>query len=335
LERYLSAVANDVYFDAYLLPAALYLKGLIMTRSANMIAAQACWKQAQAAEYHRCPFYDHVDTVAKRSLSRIVKMALGTAQEREAALMEFAKAYRNRGSNTTCQKPNYKSVNLEDFDIEKLRQAGGGNSLACSSDSTLIRVHILHFSRHPAELGEALFANEVLLNCNRKLLEHGKNADMSSGAKVFADPEDFDFIIDALQDHLRPYHVVVAPQFLDSAKDAVSSIRSKLQVRQKNEMQVEITKSFCQVCGMSQPKFVCSQCKQTSYCSEKCQKADFGKHRKICRDPFGEEWEVQHTFVDMKLPSSLRSEKSAVTKSTTDADARKGQNPRSATSNLF
>merc|ERR1712043_42050 len=143
--------------------------------------------------------------------------------------------------------------------------------------------------------GQALFGNEILAECNRKLLEHGKNANTPSGAKVFADPEDYDFVIEAVQDHLKPYHVVVVPQFLDAAKDAVSSMRSKLQVRPKNETQATITRSTCQTCGMSQPRFICSKCKKTSYCSERCQRADLGKHRKNCR-PFGEEWEVQHTF---------------------------------------
>merc|ERR1712043_61842 len=125
--------------------------------------------------------------------------------------------------------------------------------------------------------GQALFGNEILAECNRKLLEHGKNANTPSGAKVFADPEDYDFVIEAVQDHLKPYHVVVVPQFLDAAKDAVSSMRSKLQVRPKNETQATITRSTCQTCGMSQPRFICSKCKKNELLFRKVSKSRFGK----------------------------------------------------------
>lgn len=39
----------------------------------------------------------------------------------------------------------------------------------------------------------------------------------------------------------------------------------------------------CNFCNMPDPQFKCVKCKTTFYCSKECQKADWKKHKKVCK----------------------------------------------------
>lgn len=57
----------------------------------------------------------------------------------------------------------------------------------------------------------------------------------------------------------------------------------------------------CKVCGKRKPRNYCSKCKLTVYCSGKCQKDDWKKHRKICCIPNHEVKEWKHVVLDTRF----------------------------------
>merc|ERR1712232_660039 len=96
LNEYLTAVANETAYDDYLFPNALYLKGAHCMRFRDLDGAQSYFRQGAAAELNRCLFYGEVDSAAKRSLSRVFRVAFGDDSERRAALMEFTAAFQSK-----------------------------------------------------------------------------------------------------------------------------------------------------------------------------------------------------------------------------------------------
>merc|ERR1712048_121965 len=219
-------------------------------------------------------------------------------------------------------------MNLSEVSSEEISVATPEANSA-SSDSSQLRVHILEFSRHPASLRQALLHGDDLAACRDALAKHCLEPLQPCGATVFTDPEDFTLVLDALQDlDLKPWHVVVSSAYLDAVQAAVGRLRSREQVRQKSNSTVDVPKQTCQTCGNPRPRFACGRCHTTHYCSRECQRADYKQHVTKCAIVPEVPVIVSKTFLDIKLPSSMQSRRSAVTKSTTDADARKGVNPR-------
>lgn len=332
LDEFLTSVADDAAYDDHLFPNALYLKGTIdvslqvhlqAPRDQVASVAMSYCKQAVAAESERCPFYKAVDSVAKRSLHRMCRVMFGSAKERQAALVEFRMRYQSGGNLQPKQTNQY--VGLSDLKPDEMVPHTPEKS--DTSDSSQIGLHILEFSRHPPALRDALLHGDGLAACRAALVEHGFHPELPSGAKVFAHPGDFEFVLDALQGRdLKPWHVIVSAEFLDAVKLVVSSLRSKEQVRQKSDSREVASRRICERCGFSNPRFICQRCRMAHYCSKECQKLDYQKHAKVCGIPSEVPISFTHTFLHAKLPSS--SGRSVVTKSTTDADPRKGVNPR-------
>jgi hypothetical protein len=334
LDGFLTSIAHDEAYDDYLFPNALYLKGMIelqlqmsVQASRNQIAsvAESHCKQAVAAESKRCFFYKAVDSVAKTSLQRICRVTFGSAKECQAALLDFSMQYQSRGKlqprEINQSVRNLSAVKHDELIIESPYQTD-------SSNSSQIGFHILEFSRHPPSLREALLHGESLAACRAALVERGFHPELPSGAKVFTDPSDFEFVLDALQNRdLKPWHVIVSGEFLDAVRSAVLSLRSKEQVRQKLDSREVASRRSCEHCGISNPRFICQRCRMAHYCSKECQKIDYKKHVKVCGIPSEAPISFTRTFLHVELPTGC-SGRSAVTKSTTDADARKGLNPR-------
>lgn len=251
------------------------------------------------------------------------RVIFGSAKERQAALVEFRTHYQSRG-NLQPRQTN-QSGNLSDLKPDDMTTQTPGKS--DTSDSSQIGLHILEFSRHPPALRDALLHGHSLAACRTALVEHGFHPELPSGAKVFADPGDFEFVLAALQGRdLKPWHVIVSAEFLDAVKLAVSSLRSKEQVRQKSDSREVASRRYCEHCGFSNPRVICQRCRMAYSRSKECQKLDYKKHAKVCGIPSEVPISFTHTFLHAKLPSS--SGRSVVTKSTTDAEARKGVNPR-------
>jgi ribosomal protein S27AE/tetratricopeptide (TPR) repeat protein len=333
LDDYLSSVANDKAYDDYHFPNALYLKGTFLLRANQDLASgRECYAQATAAESKRCSFFGSVSCVAKDSLRRICNVAFGSASEREKSLAEFAAKYQTRGTLSEST-PAHVSATLNDIDTDELLETPASGSR--SSDSGQLRVHILELSRHPASLRDELLHGASLAACRDALVESGVGPTLPSGASLFSDPVDFSVLKDALEaQDLKPWHVVATSEFLDAVLSSVNNLRSRDQVRVKSKSLVPISKRTCANCGQTQPRFSCGKCHTANYCSRDCQRLDYPKHIKVCSNSLGLPVVVSRTFLDVKLPSNS-TKCSAVTKSTTDADDRKGINPRSVCSALF
>jgi len=319
LSEYFTAVSDDAAYDDYLFPNALYLRATICMGQKDLDGSRSYHKFATAAEESsRCLFYGPVNCAAKRSLGRVFSVCFGDQKERQAALMEFAALFRRKNAGTNI-------VNLEDVDPEALISETPDKST--SSDSSTLRAHILTLSRHPSSLRDALLNSYALSPCCTALEEHGMNPELPSGAKLFCNPDDFELVLSSLGDQaLMQWHVVVTSEFLDAVHEAVSSLRSKEQVRLKSDTPVEVSLQRCQFCDERNPRYRCP-CEKANYCSQRCQKMDYSRHVKTCTR-HSELYIVSKTFIDIKLPDDQQAARSTTTKSTTDANPRKGKNPR-------
>lgn len=191
-------------------------------------------------------------------------------------------------------------------------------------------VHVLTCSRHPPELRQALLEGPHLESCREELAKHGFSPELPCGAKVFVKPEHFESVVEEVMDReLKPYHIVASDDFVTVVDTAIKTLRSKSQVRVKSEEQLPACVR-CETCG-AKAGLRCSRCGLASYCSQTCQQQHWRWHRRACtiaEMPII----VERTFIHVKIKSSLRSAPSSgdKTASTTDADKRKGSNPRKA-----
>jgi len=327
LDEYFTAIVGDAAYDDYLFPNALYLKGSIRMVLKDLEGMRSFYRQAIAAEESsRCLFFGPVSSSAKRSLGRVCRVAFGSDKERQVALMEFAAHFQNKSVRQDEGLTPGRAVNLSDVAPEDLTSETPNRST--SSESSELRVHILTLSRHPASLRDALLHGVALAECCTALREQGMNPELPSGAKLFSHPDDFKLVLSALDgQNLSPFHVVVTGEFLDAVHSAVASLRSKDQVRQKSDLRIGVSTRVCRTCNQPDPKYRC-QCGVAYYCSQRCQKMDYGEHVKTCSLKSESPFIVSKTFLDIKLATDKPAGRSAATKSTTDADARKGRNPR-------
>jgi len=191
-------------------------------------------------------------------------------------------------------------------------------------------VHVLTCSRHPPELRRALLGGPYLKSCREELAKHGFSPELPCGAKVFVKPEHFESVVDEVIDReLKPYHIVASDDFMILVDTAIKTLPSKSQVRVKSEEQLPACER-CETCG-AKAGLRCSRCGFAFYCSQMCQQQHWRWHKRACSIadmPIV----VERTFIQVKIKSSLRSVPSSgdKTASTTDADKRKGSNPRKA-----
>jgi len=198
-------------------------------------------------------------------------------------------------------------------------------------------VHVIQYSRHPSILRSALLEGEELRICRDALAANGFSAEQPSGAKVFVLPEQFDSVLSAIDSlDLKPWHVVVSEEFEKAVDQAVKRLPSQAQVREKQR--THVPSGPCASCGMVTPRFTCQRCNLVRYCSRGCQQQNWRDHKKLCIasqenvDDSGFPVVLKRTFLEVPVQSSLRSSQVSgdKTKSTTDADPRKGMNPRKA-----
>lgn len=108
--------------------------------------------------------------------------------------------------------------------------------------------------------------------------------------------------------------------------EAVRSIPSRAQVRQKQKSAVPVAVPRCGHCAAKRPTFRCTHCGDVWYCSKACQKQDWPLHKLPTPTV------MRRTFVHIELSSSMRSAPSSGTKtaSTSDANDRITVQPRRA-----
>lgn len=186
-------------------------------------------------------------------------------------------------------------------------------------------------------LRTALLEGEELKGCRDALASKGLSAELPCGAKVFVLPEQWDSVINAIDSlDLKPWHVVFSEEFEKALNEAVKSLPSKAQIREKQRSR--LPSGPCASCGGVNPRFTCKRCNIVRYCSKGCQQLDWRQHRKLCIpshenvDDSGFPVILKRTFLEVPVQTSFRSSPASgdQTKSTTDADPRKGSNPRKA-----
>jgi len=156
-------------------------------------------------------------------------------------------------------------------------------------------VLLLKFTRSPQIFREALMTCPELAECRQKLENCGFAIELDSGAKVFVQPDHYDALLEAIRLSnwsLDPSHVIVESNLEAVVVQLVTRLHGKHKIYPKSTNVVPLSFPSCSV--------------QSSA-------------------PI----EYSKTFINIKLPSSLRSSASAhtgaCTASTTDADIRKGK----------
>lgn len=159
----------------------------------------------------------------------------------------------------------------------------------------------LEFSRTPKSFHEALDESTILKNCHDTIKSHGLRCKLESGTRLYVMPDQLSETLRAVADlKLQSRHVVASDRFAQEVVQAIASIKDSEQVREKKRQRVHFAEEL-----------------------SKEPENDFNSGDEI---PLL----ISKTFIHIPLPSSLCSAPSSgpVTASTTDADLRKGRNPR-------
>jgi len=158
------------------------------------------------------------------------------------------------------------------------------------------RVWLLKLSRRPSALRELLLQAPELAECRSAMEQQGFAIELSSGAKVFVDVELYEATLEAIRLAgwaLHPNHIIVTEALEPVVHQVLRQLRGREHVHLKDSRPLPIA-------------FPDSAAKS------------------------GYRIEVTRTFIHVTLPSSMRSESQTGvrTVSTTDADPKKGGNPR-------
>lgn len=144
---------------------------------------------------------------------------------------------------------------------------------------------LLEFRRDPDPFHAALLEGPELAEC-RQLLEEHKPVQLACGAKVFVKPDMYEFASEiATSRGLQLRHVLVEPEFETFVMAAMTSLRSKLQVRLKSKDD--------NVWVFAAKKFPSGYPTASSW--------------EDIEEEEGEEisWQVTRTFIEFPVPSSL------------------------------
>lgn len=158
------------------------------------------------------------------------------------------------------------------------------------------RVWLLKLSRRPAALRELLLQASELAECRDAMDQHGFACELSSGAKAFVDVELYEATLEAIRLAgwtLHPNHIIVTEALEPVVHQVLRQLRGREHVHLKDTRPVPL--AFPDTVAKSEYRI-----------------------------------EVTRTFIHVILPSSMRSESQAGvrTVSSTDANPKKGGNPR-------
>jgi len=97
-------------------------------------------------------------------------------------------------------------------------------------------VHLLELSRTPESFGRCLETHPMLRDCRCDLQRRGLPVELASGARIFVTVDQYGPVlsaIEAIQEKLRPRHVIAQKQFLIAITEAVESLSGGKQVHEK------------------------------------------------------------------------------------------------------
>lgn len=163
-------------------------------------------------------------------------------------------------------------------------------------------VMLLSFSRNPQCVREALQACPKLKTCRQMLAENGFSLELSSGTKLFVHPWQYEAVMHAVADRdLKAWHIITASDLEEIVKDIMLSLPKKHKVYFRDSEAMSLAGA-----GNTPDDFVVVD--------------DGADEISIV---------VSRTFINIDVPTSMFSRSfGPKTNSTTDADGRKGKNPR-------
>jgi len=184
-------------------------------------------------------------------------------------------------------------------------------------------IYLLQFSRYPHEWRQALMEGVALRLCRDALLGEGHTCVLTSGAKVFVHPWQYNDVKGAICGmELRPYHVIVAQSLEHLVEESLVQVPRQLKVKLKSRTVVDCVGESridvgAQQAGPPQDLASSTDPSLIVLSSSKERFVDIGDVG------FAEFFDVHRTFLCQAMP--LRSSAS-VTQSTTEAHG--GVNPR-------
>merc|ERR1712087_449621 len=196
----------------------------------------------------------------------------------------------------------------------------GDTSQSATSDATF-PIHHYTFTRTPREFHNVLMEGEDLRPCREALHAAGYDPQLESGVKAFVHPWQYEPFMRHLNElvesqtlSLVPKHVFVAPDFQDPLLSAVRNLSSKLRVKAKPAGELRVS------------------CEDAITMPAMAESAPSFEDADACDDLalFEQELSVKNTFIHVKVPSSLYSDRSqrCRTASSTDANPRARTRPR-------
>lgn len=60
--------------------------------------------------------------------------------------------------------------------------------------------------------------------------------------------------------------------------------------------QEQVRRAHCAHCGTTEHLVRCSRCEVTAYCGKECQKKHWKKHKKVCKEPNNERFNIDVKF---------------------------------------
>lgn len=155
-------------------------------------------------------------------------------------------------------------------------------------------LHLLEYTRTPVCFDRALIECQELADCIASLRTQGFAVQRESGLKVFVPPELYNLAVAALELHgeerLRSRHILASDEFVEIVRAVLAKLPSKQQVKQKAVTSLE--------CSLQADQ------------EETMPVAEVSKNGDDDAEEDGPV-EIKHTFLHIRIPSSLYSDSSA------------------------
>jgi len=167
----------------------------------------------------------------------------------------------------------------------------------------------LKYSRDPECFHALLQTDPQLEECRLQLKNHGLPFRLPSGAYIFVQPDEHSAVLEYISEQevqLGPSHVLVSEAVEDVVTQCVASLPRKHKLLVKNRLMISSARANAS--------------------------SDIPGGGSGCAELSDVPVVLQRTFIHFPIPSSLRSTPSGGprTSSTTDANPRAGNNPRSS-----
>lgn len=165
-------------------------------------------------------------------------------------------------------------------------------------------VHLLEYSRTPESFGRSLEAHPVLRDCRCELQRMGFPVELASGARIFVTVDHCGPVlsaIGAIQEKLRPRHVIAQERFLSAISEAVKSLKGGKQVHEKQA-------NRCLLLPLNSLEAANGSANVVGEERDVEEVNEEEKDNELAQLPV---FLVKNTFIHVPIPSSLASEPSA------------------------